>query len=90
MGRLPVDSDVQAAILHLLKKGVQKWEHSIFLYLQSELNGGSHPVEVIQESFCLALPQNASGVVNIPLPEAGLHWGSVEGKLFEELDPCRG
>ena len=47
MGGLPVDSDVQAAILLLSEKGVQEWEHSIFLYLESELNGGSHTVEVI-------------------------------------------
>ena len=57
----------------------------LYLYLESELNGGSHTVEVIQESFCLARLQNAAGVVNIPPPEVGLHWGSVEGKLFEEL-----
>ena len=35
VGGLPVDSDVQAAILLLLEKGVQEWEHSIFLYLES-------------------------------------------------------
>ena len=51
VGGLPVDSDVQAAIL-LLEKGVREWEHSIFLYLESELDGGSHTVEVIQEFFC--------------------------------------
>ena len=41
VGGLPVDSDVQAAVLLLSEKDVQEWEHSIFLYLQSELDGGS-------------------------------------------------
>ena len=41
VGGLPVDSDVQAAILLLPEKGVQEWEHSIFLYLGSELDGVS-------------------------------------------------
>ena len=38
MGGLPVDSDVQATILPLAEQGVQEWEHSILLYLDSELN----------------------------------------------------
>ena len=59
VGGLPVDSDVQATIL-LPEKSVQEWESSIFLYLDGELHGGSHAVEVIQESFCLALLQNAA------------------------------
>ena len=41
------------------------------------LKGGSHTVEVIQVSFCLALLHNATGVVNISLPMAGLQWGGV-------------
>ena len=59
VGGLPVDSDVQAAVFLLSEKGVQEWEHPIFLYLESELDGESHTVEVIQESLCLAL-QNAA------------------------------
>ena len=38
MGGLPVDSDVQATILPLAEQGVQEWEHSILLYLDSELD----------------------------------------------------
>ena len=59
VGGLPVDSDVQATILSPLEKGVQEWECSILLYLDSELDGGSHTVEVIQESFCRVLLHNA-------------------------------
>ena len=44
---LPVDSDVQATILPPPETGVQEWEHSILLYLNSELNGRLHTVEVI-------------------------------------------
>ena len=73
VGGLPVDRDVQATILLPLEKGVQEWEHSILLYLDSELNGVLHSVEVIQESFCHVFLHNATGVINLPLPKAGLH-----------------
>ena len=85
VGGLPVDRDVQVTILSPPEKGVQEREHSIPLCLDSELDGGSHVVEVIQESFRRVLLHNATGVVNIPLPKAGFHWGSVQGKLLEEV-----
>ena len=84
VGGLPVDSDVQATILPLAEEGVQEWEHSNLLYLDSELDGGSHTVEVIQETFCCALLHNAN-IIKLPIPKAVLHWGGVQGKLLEEL-----
>ena len=65
VGGLPVDSDVQANILPPLEKDVQEWEHSILLYLNSEWDGGSHTVEVIQKSYCRVLLHNATDVFNM-------------------------
>ena len=76
-GDIPVDSDIQATILPLVEEGVQEWEHSILLHLDSELDGGLHTVEVVQESFCHILLHNATSVINIPLSKVGLHWGGV-------------
>lgn len=48
----------------------------------SYLDGGSHTVEVIQESLCHVFPY-ATGIISIPLPKVGIYWGSVKST------PCR-
>ena len=68
---LPVDSDIQATIVSPLEQGVKKGEASFSLYFHGEPDGGSHTVEVAQESFHCALLHDAAGVVHVPLPEPG-------------------
>ena len=46
---LPVDRDIQAAIISPL--GVKKGKASIVFHFHSELDGWYHTVEVTQESF---------------------------------------
>ena len=69
---LPVDSDIQVAIIFPLEQGVKKGEAPFLLHFHSELDGWPHTVEVAQESFHCALLHDAAGVIHVPLPEAGL------------------
>ena len=71
MWGLPVDGDIQATIVSPLEQGVKKGEASVSLYFHSESDGGSHTVEVTQESFHCALLHDTAGVVHVPLPEPG-------------------
>ena len=59
---LPVDSDIQVAIIFPLEHGVEKGEAPFLLHFHSELDGWPHTVEVAQESFHCALLHDAAGV----------------------------
>ena len=63
MRGLPVDRDIQGAIISPLEQGVEKGKASILLHLHSEFDGWSHTVEVVQESFYCALLHDTAGVV---------------------------
>ena len=63
MRGLPVDHDIQGAIISPLEQGVEKGTASILLHLHSEFDGWSHTVEVVQESFYCALLHNTAGVI---------------------------
>ena len=60
---LPVESDIQASIVSPLEQGVKKGEASVSLYFHGEPNGGSHTVEVAQESFHCAFLHDTAGAV---------------------------
>ena len=67
---LPVDGDIQAAIISPLEQGAKKGEASILFHIPSELDECYHTVEVAQESFHCALLHDTAGVVHISLPES--------------------
>ena len=49
MHGLPLDRDIQAAILSPPKWRVKEWECPIFFLLHSELDGWPDPVEMVEE-----------------------------------------
>ena len=56
---LPVDSDVQATTIFTSEQGIGEGEGFILLQLHGKLDGWSHTVEMVQESFCCALIHDA-------------------------------
>ena len=82
---LPVNDDIQATIVSPLEQGVKKGEASVSLYFHGEPDGGSHTVEVAQESFHRALLHDTAGVVHVPLPEPGFGRCRPECQFLKEL-----
>ena len=59
---LPVDSDIQVAVIFPLEQDVEKGEAPFLLHFHSELDEWPHTVEVAQESFHIVIPLDvASG-----------------------------
>ena len=83
MRGLLVDGDIQATIVSPLEQGVKKGEASVSLDFHGEPDGGSHTVEVGQESFHRALLHDTAGVVHVPLPEPGF------GHAWENHHPIK-
>ena len=68
MSWLPVDCDVQAAILLPLYAGVQEGVYPTLLLFHSELDRGADTIEVVQECIHRPSLHNTAGVVYISSP----------------------
>ena len=82
---LSVDGDVQGAITLHSEQGVEERNGPLLLYLSRELDGWAYTVEVVQECLYHALLHNATGVIDVPLPEPGCQRSRPQGQLFKEL-----